>query len=182
MIKRVLIPLAQGVEELEAVTIIDVLRRADIEVITAGLDEGIVTGSRGTRLLPDMTLDAALEKEYDLVALPGGLPGSDHLANDPRVTGLLRQMNESGRFVGAICAAPKVLARTGILDGKRATAFPGVLQAENHNDISGDPVTRDGTVITSRSVGTAMDFALELVSILAGDQTRNSVEKAMERS
>jgi 4-methyl-5(b-hydroxyethyl)-thiazole monophosphate biosynthesis len=182
MIKRVLIPLAQGVEELEAVTIIDVLRRADIEVITAGLDEGIVTGSRGTRLLPDMTLDAALEKEYDLVALPGGLPGSDHLANDPRVTGLLRQMNESGRFVGAICAAPKVLARTGILDGKCATAFPGVLQAENHKDISGDPVTRDGTVITSRSVGTAMDFALELVSILAGDQTRNSVEKAMERS
>jgi 4-methyl-5(b-hydroxyethyl)-thiazole monophosphate biosynthesis len=182
MNKRVLVPLAQGVEELEAVTIIDILRRAEIEVVTAGLDDGVVTGSRGTRLVPDITLDEALKLDYDLVALPGGLPGSDHLAEDTRITDLLKRMNASGLFVGAICAAPKVLARTGILDGKRATAYPGVLQAESHQDISGDAVTRDGTVVTSRSVGTAMDFALELVTILAGDQTRHSVEKAMERS
>ncbi len=180
--KRVLVPLAEGVEELEAVTIIDILRRADIDVTTAGLQEGIITGSRGTRLLPDLTLDAALKQDYDMVALPGGLPGSDHLAEDDRVNSVLTKMNQSGKFVGAICAAPKVLARNGILAGKRATAYPGVLQAEAHPVITGEAVTRDGVVITSRSVGTAIDFALELVEVLVGAETRNAVEQAMERN
>ncbi len=179
--KRVLVPLAEGVEELEAVTIIDILRRAEIDVTTAGLKDGVVTGSRGTRLVPDLTLDEALQQDYDLVALPGGLPGSDHLADDARINKLLTTMNESGKFVGAICAAPKVLARNGILAGKRATAYPGVLQAEMHQATTGEEVTRDGTVITSRSVGTAMDFALELVEVLVGAEKRTAVEQAMER-
>ena len=178
---RVLVPLAQGCEELEAVTIIDLLRRAGIEVIAAGLESGPVTASRGVRLLPDMTLDEALGMDYDMVALPGGLPGSDHLANDQRLTALLRSMNESGRFVGAVCAAPKVLAREGILEGKQATAFPGVLQAEMHPEITGNPVTRDGRVITSRSAGTAMDFALEIIDALLGSEQRDTVEKSLER-
>ncbi len=178
---RVLVPLAEGCEEMEAVTIIDLLRRGGIEVVAAGLHEGPVTGSRGTRILPDTTLDEALRSDYDMVVLPGGLPGSDHLAADERVTALLRRMNESGRFVGAVCAAPKVLARTGILDGKRATAFPGVLQAEDHPDIGGEPVVRDGKVITSRSAGTAMDFGLALVEALAGRETRNEVEAGLAR-
>jgi 4-methyl-5(b-hydroxyethyl)-thiazole monophosphate biosynthesis len=178
---RVLVPLAQGCEELEAVTIIDILRRSEIDVVTAGLDDGPVTGSRGTRLIPDCTLDEALGEDYDMVALPGGLPGSDHLAADERVTRLLRSMNESGRFVGAICAAPKVLARSGLLEGKRATAFPGVLQKENHSDITGDAVTRDGTVITSRSVGTAMDFALGIIEALQGRVQRERIEASLER-
>jgi 4-methyl-5(b-hydroxyethyl)-thiazole monophosphate biosynthesis len=178
---RVLVPLAAGCEEMEAVTIIDILRRAGIEVVAAGLEEGPVTGSRGTRILPDMTLDDALHSEFDMVVLPGGLPGSDHLAADQRLTRLLKRMNESGRFVGAVCAAPKVLARCGILKGRKATAFPGVLQAESHPDISSDPVTRDGTVITSRSAGTAMDFALALTEILAGRETRDEVEAGLAR-
>lgn len=179
--KRVLVPLAQGCEELEAVTIIDILRRAGIEVVSAGLDDGPVTASRGVRLLPDKTLDEALGQDYDMVALPGGLPGSDHLAEDQRVTGLLRSMNESGRFVGAVCAAPKVLARSGLLEGKQATTFPGVLQAENHPDITGHAVTRDGTVITSRSVGTVMDFALAIVEALQGREQRDQLEASLER-
>lgn len=179
---RVLVPLAQGCEELEAVTIIDLLRRADIEVVSAGLESGPVTASRGVRLLPDMTLENALKLDYDMVALPGGLPGSDHLAADTRLTDLLRIMNESGRFVGAVCAAPKVLARTGILAGKRATAFPGVLQAEEHPDITGDAVTRDGSVITSRSAGTVMDFALAIIEALLGREKRDTVEQSLERS
>jgi 4-methyl-5(b-hydroxyethyl)-thiazole monophosphate biosynthesis len=173
---RVLVPLAEGCEDLETVTIIDLLRRADIEVVAAGLAAGPVTGSRGVRMLPDMTLD------YDMVALPGGLPGSDHLAADGRITDLLRRMNESGRFVGAVCAAPKVLSRAGVLDGLRATAYPGVLQAESHPDITGDAVTRDGTVITSRSAGTAMDFALEIIEALEGRETRDGVEASLVRS
>jgi 4-methyl-5(b-hydroxyethyl)-thiazole monophosphate biosynthesis len=179
---RVLVPLAEGCEELEAVTIIDLLRRADIEVIAAGLDSGPVTASRGVRLLPDMTLDDALKLEYDMVALPGGLPGSDHLAADSRLTKLLRNMNESGRFIGAVCAAPKVLARSGILAGKQATAFPGVLQAEKHPDITGNAVTRDGRIITSRSAGTVMDFALAIIEALLGRQKRDSIEQSLERS
>lgn len=179
--KRVLVPLAPGCEELEAVTIIDLLRRAGIQVVVAGLSEGAITGSRGTRILPDMTLDEAMKQEFDMIALPGGLPGSDHLADDSRITTLLRLMNESGRFVGAVCAAPKVLARSGVLNGKRATAYPGVLQSEQHPAISGNAVVRDGQVITSRSAGTVMDFALELIEALAGREDRLKVEKSLER-
>lgn len=178
---RVLVPLADGCEELEAVTIIDLLRRAGIEVVVAGLRDGPVTASRGVRILPDLSLDEALLKEYDMVALPGGLPGADHLAADRRVTDLLQRMNDSGRFVGAVCAAPKALARSGVLEGRAATAYPGVLQQEGHPDISADAVIRDGTVITSRGPGTAMDFALELIEALAGRDARAKVEKGLVR-
>jgi protein deglycase len=182
MAKRVLVPLASGCEELEAVTIIDLLRRAGIEVVVAGLDQGVVTASRGVRLVPDTTLDEALQQEYDMIALPGGLPGSDHLAADPRIIEAVQKMNESGRFVGAVCAAPKVLARSGVLNGKTATAYPGVLQAEHHPMISGDAVTRDGRIITSRSAGTVMDFALELIEALNGAETRATVETSLKRT
>jgi len=182
MSKRVLVPLAPGCEELEAVTIIDLLRRAGIEVVVAGLVDGIVTGSRGTRLLPDMSLDEALKQDFDMVALPGGLPGSDHLAADRRVAGVLQKMSQSDRYVGAVCAAPKVLARSGLLEGKLATAYPGVLQAEHHPSISGEAVVRDGRVITSRSAGTVMDFALELIEVLSGAETRQKVNTSLERS
>lgn len=179
---KVLVPLADGCEELEAVTIIDLLRRAGIEVIAAGLGEGPITASRGVRILPDMPLDEALAQDYDMVALPGGLPGSDTLAADKRVIRLLRTMNESGRFVGAVCAAPKALVRAGILKGKQATAYPGVLQAEKHPDITGEAVTRDGQVITSRSPGTVMDFALAIIEALEGRKTRDEVEQGLVRS
>ena len=179
--KRVLVPLAEGCEELEAVTIVDLLRRGGIEVVVAGLREGPVTASRGVRIVPDMSLDEALKLDYDMVALPGGLPGADHLAADGRLTDLLRRMNESGRFVGAVCAAPRVLARSGILRGRTATAYPGILQQEGHPDISGDAVIRDGTVITSRAAGTAMDFTLALIEALAGRETRDKVERGLVR-
>ena len=178
---RVLVPLADGCEELEAVTIIDLLRRAGIEVVAAGLHDGPVTASRGVRILPDMSLDEALEGDYDMVALPGGLSGSDTLAADERVNSILKRMNESGRFVGAVCAAPKVLVRIGILDGKQATAYPGVLQAELHPNISGNAVTLDGHVITSRSAGTVMDFALAIIEALEGRDLRDEVEQSLAR-
>jgi len=101
----VLVPLAQSCEELEAVTIIDLLRRADIEVTTAGLDAQPVTASRGVVLIPDTTLDNALKKEYDMVVLPGGLPGADYLDRDERIQNLLKKMASDGKFTAAICAA-----------------------------------------------------------------------------
>jgi len=160
---------------------VDLLRRAGVGVVTAGLDDKPVRASRGMVLVPDTTLDQALKQEYDMVVLPGGLPGADHLNNDPRIRSLLTRMAASDRFTAAICAAPKVLASTGLLKGRRATSFPGVLDAFEELDYSSDPVVRDGKVITSRGPGTAMDFALELVEILAGREKRHQVEAALQR-
>lgn len=179
----VLVPLARGCEELEAVTVVDLLRRAGINVVTAGLDDQPVTASRGMVLVPDMTLDQALGQDYDMVVLPGGLPGADHLDNDARLAGLLKQMAADGKYTAAICAAPKVLASTGLLNGKRATSYPGVLQSGSvpGMDYVEQAVVTDGKVITSRGPGTAMDFALELIEVLAGTDTRNEVELGLQR-
>ena len=180
---RVLVPLAEGCEELEAVTVIDLLRRAKVEVVTAGLVPGPVKASRGTVLLPDADLDAVLADDFDMIVLPGGLPGATYLAEDARLTGLLRRMAAAGKYTCAICAAPKVLAQEGLLDGKRMTAYPGVVTAEDfprlHN--TGAAVERDGTVITSRGPGTAMDFALALIDTLCGQETRDNVEAGLVR-
>ena len=143
----VLVPLAQGCEELEAVTVVDLLRRAGVHVVTAGLDNAPVRASRGVVLVADMTLDEALKQEYDMVVLPGGLPGADHLDGDPRIRGLLRTMADSGRYTAAICAAPKVLASTGLLEGKKVTSFPGVLDAFADLDYRSDPVVQDLSLI-----------------------------------
>jgi protein deglycase len=179
----VLVPLAQGCEELEAVTVIDLLRRAGIEVVTAGLDVHPVRAARGTVLVPDTTLEQALTRSFDMVVLPGGLPGADHLNNDARLRGLLVDMAKRGKFTAAICAAPKVLAGAGLLKGKRATAFPGTLEKLHLSDtlIDHAPVVCDGHVVTSRGPGTAMDFALVLIELLVGKAKRDAVEADLQR-
>lgn len=179
----VLVPLAPGFEEIEAVTVIDLLRRAGIDVVVASLDGSPVTGSHAIQVTPDLGLDEALQRELDMVVLPGGLPGADNLEADTRVMELLRRMADSERFTAAICAAPRVLAAAGLLDGKRATSYPGFLDEgstpglhiENH------PVVRDGKVITSRGAGTAMDFALALIEVLQGSSRRDEIEAGLQR-
>ncbi|MCU7938108.1 MAG: DJ-1/PfpI family protein [gamma proteobacterium symbiont of Bathyaustriella thionipta] len=178
---NVLVPIAPGCEELEAVTIIDLLRRADISVTTASLDSGSevnpVTASRGVVLLPDSTLDQAILSDFDMLVLPGGLPGAEHLDNDPRIHSLLRKMSGDGKYTAAICAAPKILANAKLLEGKSATSYPGFIDKMSlHNtQIKEDAVVHDGKVITSRGPGTAMDFALSLIEILAGKDKRDEV-------
>lgn len=180
---RVLIPLAQGCEELEAVTLIDLLRRAGIQVVTAGLDEHPVRGSRGTVLVPDTTLDQALHQAFDMIALPGGQPGANNLNADARIHSLLKKMAAQNQYTAAICAAPLVLANAGLLHGKRATSFPGVLDKMNLPDVTLQtaPVVQDGKVITSRGPGTAMDFALTLIDVLVGRAKRDEVEAGLVR-
>ena len=180
----VLVPIAQGCEELEAITIVDLLRRADIEVVTAGLDDKPVKASRGTNLIPDTNLDEALQRDYDMIALPGGLPGANHLANDLRLMERIKEMAAAGKFVCAICAAPAALAKAGLLSGKRATSYPGVLDTMDLTDVTytGAPVEVDGNIITSRGPGTAMDFALQLIEALDGAQARRTVEQALVRT
>ena len=181
---NVLVPLAQGCEELEAVTVVDLLRRAAIEVVTAGLDEQPVRASRGLVLLPDMSLERALQQDYDMIVLPGGLPGADNLGDDERIIERLRSMSAAGKYTAAICAAPRVLAKAGLLDGKRATSYPGTLETDTIPglDYQDTAVVMDGTVITSRGPGTAMDFALSLIELLAGKQKRDEVEAGLQRA
>ncbi|MBP8131805.1 MAG: DJ-1/PfpI family protein [Candidatus Hydrogenedentes bacterium] len=180
---KVLVPLAQGCEELEAVTIIDLLRRAGIQVVTAGLDSTPVTGSHGIVILPDTTLAETLGQDFTMVVLPGGLPGADNLGSDPRITDILKKMVESGKFAGAICAAPRVLAKAGLLDGKKATAYPGFIDGGAFPRLryTGSAVERDGRIITGRGPGTAMDFALEIIETLTDAKTRSNVEKSLVR-
>ncbi len=181
---KVLLPLAQGCEELEAVTIIDLLRRAGIEVVTAGLQPGIVKASRGTQLVPDTTLDTVLRDEFDMIVLPGGMPGAQHLKEDARIIGLLKKMAEQGKYTAAICAAPAVLAEAGLLAGRRATSYPGFL---DKIEVPGmaylkDAVVKDGKILTSRGPGTAMDFALALIEALSGKARRDEVEAGLVRA
>ena len=181
---RVLIPLANGCEELEAVTVIDLLRRAGIEVVTAGLTDGPVTASRGVVLIPDRSLDQVLDDDFDMIVLPGGLPGADYLDADPRIHALLQRMAEQERYTAAICAAPKVLLNAGLLDGRRATAYPGIidgLMTEN-SQLLADAVVTDGKVVTSRGPGTAMEFALTLIERLLGAAKREEVETPLMRA
>ncbi|WP_198263247.1 DJ-1 family glyoxalase III [sulfur-oxidizing endosymbiont of Gigantopelta aegis] len=182
---HVLVPLAPGCEELEAITIIDLLRRAEIQVSSASLDTGDsvspVTASRGVVLIPDITLDQALQQSFDMIVLPGGLPGADHLDNDARIHTLLQSMSADNKYTAAICAAPKVLARAKLLDGKSATSYPGVLDTMDLNStrLSTDAVVIDGNVITSRGPATAMDFALTLIELLSGKSKRDEAASAL---
>ena len=180
---KVLVPLAQGCEELEAVTVIDLLRRAEIEVLTASLGDKHVRCSRQTMIVADYTLDEVLELAFDMIVLPGGLPGSDHLNADPRIKKLLLDMAGQGKYTAAICAAPKVLANAGLLNGKKATAYPGVLEKIESLSYTQakEAVVQDGKVVTSRGPGTAMDFSLHLIELLVGRSKREMVEAALQR-
>jgi 4-methyl-5(b-hydroxyethyl)-thiazole monophosphate biosynthesis len=179
----VLVPLAPGFEDLEATTIVDLLRRADIEVITAGLQPGLVQGARGVRVQPDTHLDAVLERDFDMIALPGGMPGAENLKNDPRIQALLKRLSGAGKYTAAICAAPIALAQAGLLDGRRATSYPGFVDRLKPPGATylTDPVVVDGRVVTSRGPGTAMDFALTLVELLKGRAMRDQVEAGLMR-
>jgi len=180
---KVLVPLAEGCEELEAVTVIDILRRAGVEVVAAGLVPGPVRASRGVVLMPDCDLDEAMRQDYDMVVLPGGAGGAERLEADERIRALLQRMAADGRYTAAICAAPRVLARAGLLDSRQATAYPGHIEALQVPGLRyrEAAVVCDGTVITSRGPGTALDFALTVVERLCGEAVRTRVEAALQR-
>jgi 4-methyl-5(b-hydroxyethyl)-thiazole monophosphate biosynthesis len=179
----VLVPLAEGFEDIEAITLVDILRRAGVEVLTAGLAEGLVRGARGTRVQPDVQLDAVLARDFAMIALPGGMPGAENLRRDGRIIALLRRHAAAGHYTTAICAAPIALAEAGVLAGKRATSYPGFVDALALPDVQyvDQPVVVDGKVVTSKGPGTAMDFALTLVTLLVGNDKRRQVEAGLMR-
>ena len=179
--KTALILFSDGSEELEAVTVVNILRRAGIVVTLAGLSVGALRGSRGVLLMPDTTLDEALAHSYDMLVLPGGQPGTNRMKADARVLQLAQHMSAQGKYVTAICAAPSVLAAAGLLDGKHATSYPGTLDAFPQVRQQHAAVIEDGKLITSRGPGTAIDFALLLVERLVGKAKRDEVETGLVR-
>lgn len=179
--KTALVLFAIGSEELEAVTIVNILRRAGVTVTLAGLSSGALRGSRGVTIMPDTALDAVMHDSFDMLVLPGGQPGTRNLQADQRVLNLVRKMAEQGKYVAAICAAPSVLAAAGLLDGKRATCFPTCLDDFPSVQRQTAAIVEDGKLITSRGPGTAMDFALLLAERLAGTAKRNEVEAGLVR-
>lgn len=176
---KVLVPLAQGFEEIEAVTIIDVLRRAEVEVVVAGLEEGSVTGAHGIAITPDTTIDACRPEEFRMIALPGGMPGAAHLRDDARVQGFIRQVREQGGTLAAICAAPIALGAAGVTEERTVTSYPGFREQVPCASYVEDRAVVDGGLITSRGPGTALEFALTLVERLVGTEKSDGLEEAM---
>ena len=180
MPKTALVILAEGFEEVEAIAPIDVLRRAGVRVTLAGVNSLTVKGSRNIGVQADALL-RDIKDLPDAVILPGGLPGAANLAKSVEVTKLIKQMNAAGKLVAAICAAPAaVLAPLGILDGKKATCYPGC-----ETDFSGkighskERVVVDGNIITSQGPGTALEFALLIAARLVGQEMADTVRSKM---
>lgn len=177
---RVLVPLAAGFEEIEAVTIIDVLRRAGCEVVTAGISPGIVRGAHGVGIQPDKELSAVDAAGYAAIVCPGGMPGTQHLAEHAPLLAMLRQAVAGGRRVAAICAAPMVLDAAGLLENRRWTCYPAMRSQIKHGECDpGAAVVRSGPVTTSQGVGTALDFALDLVEQLCGAPKARELAEAL---
>jgi len=165
---RVCVLLADGFEEIEAVTVIDVLRRADVDTTVLGVTGLVVEGSHGIRVHADARLADAEDRVWDVVVLPGGMPGAARLRDSAEVQSLLRAQHARGGRIAAICAAPIALARAGLLEGRKATSYPTFATELGGVDYREDPVVVDGAITTSRGPGTALAFALALVEDLAG--------------
>lgn len=175
---KVLVPLATGFEEIEAVSIIDVLRRAGIEVLVASLNEvSAVKGANGINILTDINIKDVKVSELDMIALPGGWDGTHALADDKNVQNILKEMDSKGKNIAAICAAPYALHRAGVLK-QNYTCYPSVEKEIREEGYIGDGtmVVEDGNVLTSRGPATAMCFALAIVKKLKGEETYKMVK------
>ena len=166
---KALLFLAIGFEEIEATSIVDTLRRGGVEVVIAGLQAGAIEGGHGITVVPDTTIEEINVEKYDAVILPGGYPGYVNLGKDERVLDSVKNAFEMEKLVAAICGAPSVLAKAGILKGKKATIYPGMEAGLTGAKHSNERVVVDGNIVTSQGPGTAVEFGVKLVEILAGE-------------
>lgn len=174
----VFVHLAQGFEEIEAVSILDILRRGGVQVMSVSMtEEKIVRGAHGISLEADILFDEADYKECRMIVLPGGMPGTKNLQKNENLMEIIKEFNIQGKYLAAICAAPMVFGAAGILDGKTATIYPGMEAYLNNARPTVEKVAIDGNIITSRGPGTAMEFALTLVELLAGKQASDKLRK-----
>jgi 4-methyl-5(b-hydroxyethyl)-thiazole monophosphate biosynthesis len=176
MNKKILVPIADGSEELEAVAIIDILRRAGADVVVASVDQLQITASRGVKIVADRLISQCVNETYDLVALPGGMPGAEHLRDCDELIRMLKRQKEEGRLYAAICASPAVVFQPhGLLEQRRATCHPGRVEALKNKEAADSRVVVDGNCVTSQGPGTAMEFALKLVELVFGPQKEKEV-------
>jgi protein deglycase len=173
--QKVLIPLADGVEEMEAVIPIDMFRRAGWDVVSAGMTAEIVKASRGVRLVADKLWKDISPLSFDILVLPGGAKGAKFLASSKDILATVRDFVKAGKIVAAICAAPLVLQEAGVLKGKKATCHPAVTEQMKVPDLLDDPVVIDGRIVTSRGAGTAFEFSLALIEMVEGSVKADSV-------
>ncbi|WP_333803497.1 DJ-1 family glyoxalase III [Sulfurospirillum sp.] len=177
MVKKVIVPLAEGFEEIEALTIVDILRRANVDVTMAALASLPVKGAHGIVVMADALLKDLEENDFDMIALPGGLPGATNLAADENVQALLKAFDVKGKAIGAICAAPYALKTAGVLKNSY-TCYPGFqskIGLEGYN--VKDKVVIDGNITTSQGPSTAMLFALSLVEQLCSKSVADALAK-----
>jgi len=180
MVKKVLVPIADGSEEIEAVCIIDTLRRAGAEVTVASVDKLQVTASRGVKLVADALIADCTSQTYDAIALPGGMPGAEHLRDSTLLIDMLKKQKQAGRLYGAICAAPAVALRPhGLIEKVHATCFPALRSKLDPAYASNERVVVDGNCVTSQGPATAIEFALKLVELLFGPTKAQEVGAAM---
>jgi 4-methyl-5(b-hydroxyethyl)-thiazole monophosphate biosynthesis len=177
--KRVLVPLVAGFEEIEAVTIIDVLRRAGVSVVIAAEQAGSVRGAHDIDIGAEVSFADVVADDLDMIVLPGGMPGSATLAAQPQVQALIKAVQANGDFTCAICAAPIALAAAGVHQGKTLTCYPGFQGQLEGGDFTEERVVIDGKVVTSRGPGSALEFALTLAGLLVGDETEANLEAGM---
>lgn len=176
---KVLLFLAEGFEEIEALTVVDVLRRADIVCDTCSLAYENVTGAHGIKVFADKTMDNVNAEEYNAVVIPGGMPGAENLKNSEKVVSIVKKFNAEGKVVAAICAGPIVLGKAKITEGKKVTSYPGYENELGNCIYLEETAVIDNNVITSRGPATALYFALKLVEKLKGMETVEKLKEGM---
>ena len=175
---NVLMPVADGSEEMEVVIVADIFRRAKWNVVITGLGAGAIRASRGVRLMPDTAWADVIPDDFDMLVIPGGGDGVTALAKDERLLATVRAFMANGKWVAAICAGPLVLQAAGVLQGRRVTCHPGVAGELTQTPRLNDRVVVDGRLITSQAPGTAFEFALELVRAVEGDAKADELAKS----
>ena len=180
MVKRVSVFLADGFEEIEGLTVVDLLRRAGVEVTTVSVTgDYLIHGAHKIDVQADKLFEEVEYAGEDMVVLPGGMPGTLNLGAHEGVKTVLEQFHAEKKLIGAICAAPSVLGKYGILEGKKATSYPGFEEELKGAEYVTDPVAADGHVITSRGLGTAIDFSLALIEKLVGAEKADAISHAI---
>lgn len=175
--------LANGFEETEAIAPVDILRRSELDVKTVGIGEEVVVSSHGIAVIPDITeVDFVPSDDIDMIVLPGGMPGTLNLEKSRTVQDAIDFCAMNGKYIAAICAAPSIIGKKGLLKGKKATCFPGFEQFLAGAEYTGEGVVHDGKIITGKGPGAAVDFGLKLSEILTGEANAKKIKASLQCS
>lgn len=177
---KVLIFLAEGFEEIEAITVIDIMRRAEINISVVSItDDYMVDGAHGIRVETDDLIKNIKILDQEMMVLPGGMPGTKNLNSNTKLHKIIDKFNKEGKYLAAICAAPMIYGQLGLLEGREAVCYPGFENYLKGAKVSTENVIQSGNIITSRGVGTSLEFALKLVEILKGSELKESLKKGI---